>query len=362
MSNKTVSTIVCFLLISSLSLLQGCLGAKGTRAFALNWGKEVDEATGKETPYKNVTQYSDALGNMKDLLSLYNKKKIYIAVEPIENQTAAAGKIPSVITMMVESSINRMSGDKIVMIPYSDQALNRYANQNLFILHGAITEFDAGNVSASRGGDVSGYGEFGSVDADAGANRGSDYERSSISVDFTMLDVRKNLYVTGLQVSNKMQIQKVTKDEGFGFTVFGSGMNITASASRKQGVHSALRLLVELCMVELVGAYYDLPYWVAVYDSDDLSGPMAQKMIHDFNNETKRGKAKEVQRLLGYIYDKPLTIDGIIGKRTKAIIRKFKQENNIQPANAKLNADFYIELVKATADKFHNSLTQSAFN
>ncbi|GKT28969.1 hypothetical protein ADUPG1_000968, partial [Aduncisulcus paluster] len=167
-------------------------------------------------------------------------------------------------------------------------------------------------------------------------NRGSDYERSSISVDFTMLDVRKNLYVTGLQVSNKMQIQKVTKDEGFGFTVFGSGMNITASASRKQGVHSALRLLVELCMVELVGAYYDLPYW--------------------------RGKAKEVQRLLGYIYDKPLTIDGIIGKRTKAIIRKFKQENNMQPANAKLNADFYIELVKATADKFHNSLTQSAFN
>ncbi len=362
MSNKKNSVAVISFLFLFLLPLQGCLTPGGTKILGLDWAKLVKKTSKDETPYKNVTQYSDSLESMKNLLSMYNKDKIYIAIEPIENQTAAAGKIPSVITMMVESSINRMSGDKIVMIPFSDSALRRYANQNLYILHGAITEFDAGSITASKGADVSAYGQFGSVDADAGANRGSDYERSSISVDFTMLDVRRNLYVTGLQVSNKMQIQKMTKDEGFGFAVFGSGMNITATASYKQGIHSALRLLVELSMVEIIGSYYDLPYWVAVYDSSELIGPMSQKMITDFNKGTKLGKAKEIQRLLAYVYDQQLTVDGIIGKRTKAIIRKFKKENNIIPVNSKVNSELYLELIKATADKFHNSAINTAFN
>ena len=360
LSGKTIQFLTTTFLFVSLSMMQGCVTQKGLIGWTKAFGKDSSDIFAKDSAYKNVTQYSDALDGMKELVDIYDKNTIYLAVEPIENQTAAAGKVPSVITMMVESSVNKMSCNKIVVVPYTDQTFSQYRNRRLYVVHGAITEFDSGIVRGSSGIDGSGYIKSGATDIDAGGNRDNDYERSSISIDFSMLDVRRNRYVTGLQVSNKMQVQKTTKSQGFGFTVFGSGMNVNASASYQQGIHSALRLLVELSMAELVGRFHDLPYWVTIYHRNDITGGVAEKMQTDFINASERDKAKQIQRLLSFVYGQKMTIDGVIGKKTKATIRKFKKENNIMPADSSLNKELYLEALKATADKFHNIIvTQS---
>lgn len=343
--------VVLIVLISTLSC--GCLTNKQLRNFTRKHGENSEaELLAESIPFSNITHYRNALFGIRELVTIFDKKQIYIAVEPIMNQTSEIGRLPADIRVMVESALNRMGCSNIIVIPYTETALKRYANKNLYTVHGAITEFDSGILVGSSNNDAGAYAEIHSTDIDAGGDRGNALEISSISIDFTLHDFKSKRYIPGLQISNKMQINRVNKSQGFGFSIYGNGLSINASATFKQGVHSALRLLVELSMVELVGNFHDLPYWITVYENEDLDENIQAKMLKDFELATNRERAKYIQRILSYLYDEPLQIDGIVGNKTKAQIRRFKTDYAIHSGGDAPEKELFLEMLLATAVKF----------
>lgn len=335
--------------------LGGC-NAKQIQAYVDKITGQHEEIVEDKLPQKNVTDYSDALEGVGEMVKLFDKRPIFVAVEPINNHTAASGALPGNIQILVESSLNKMGNGRITIIPYTEAAIARYEKQNLYIVHGAITEFDASIKSGSGGGGAAVFGTAGSTDFDAEGNRGNSYSVSSISLDFTLQDVRTAKYIPGLQISNKMEITQISQSEGYGFSIYGNGINVDASATIKQGVHSVIRLLVELSMAELIGQLYEVPYWLAVYDAKDFDESMLAKMKNDFNRASPKSKAKHIQRLLAYINDTPLKVDGIIGNRTKGAIRDFKAGYGLAPVDDKIDDILYEACLRTTSDKLRQSI------
>lgn len=346
-------------IIAFVFLVSGCKTMNQLNDFVQGLSKDQNAVVANTTPVKNVTDYSDALARTGQLINIFNIEPIYLAVEPVKNDTAAAGKLPANIQIMVESSLNKMGNGRVVVIPYSDLAIEKYMNKKLYIVHGAITEFDAGIRQANGGGGVGVYGTTGSTDFDGEANHENSFDISSIALDFTLHDWSKHRYIPGLQISNKMELSQITQNDGFGFSIFGNGLSIDASATVKQGVHSVLRLLVELSMVELIGRFQDIPYWVAVYDDSELDENVFAKMKADFSRSSSHAKAALVQRLLSFVTDDTIKADGVVGKQTKAKISEYKKENGLTPADSTINEALYEAILRSTADKLQGDLGQS---
>ncbi len=293
-----------------------------------------------DSPRAKITEYSDALKNIGDIITRYGGEPIHISVQTIENKTAARGLLPNDITMMVESSLAKI-GPNVLVIPYETSAISRILKKGklLYVLRGAITEFDADFKTKSGGVNLGGFYK----DSDAEGGIGDGVSLSSITLDFTLLDVLKGHYVPGLQVSNSMQVVEVTRSNDIAFSIQGNGLGVNGSATFKQGVHSILRLLVELSMVEILGKFRDYPYWIAIYNGKPDSN-IIKKMTVEFGQFSYRERVLRIQKMLRLLYPE-IEIDGINGKVTRQLIRKYKKKNRLYPINGKASSKLYKNLL-----------------
>ena len=349
MSGGTVRFVwgICCIFIM---LLSGCKTLEGLRADLESYRTDVHKATHDVTqPTKNTSDYSASLTNLKSLILTQNVSPIYIAVEPIADQSASGGKLPGQVSMMVETALNRLGCRNIQLIPYSDAALSRPRRFPVFIVHGAITEYDADVESVSTGASAGAFFEHSGSSGDASADKEGGLSISSISIDFSLNNYQKNVYVPGLHVSNNMKLVRASSDLGFGFSIQGTGLNLNKNITHQTGPHKALRLLVELSMVELIGRYYGLPYWVCVFESNNLDQQVVDTMVRNFERLPLVEQAKEIQLLLNYVTDGNMKVDGNIGPRTKSIIRAYARNHRI---NYKDYSSIYSELIADTGRKF----------
>ncbi|MCV6587718.1 MAG: peptidoglycan-binding protein [Marinobacterium sp.] len=303
----------------------------------------------EDIPVQKATQFSDALKNIGDLIQMYDGRKVYLTVEPIENKTAALGQLPNDITMMVESSLNKI-GKQVVVIPYMDSAITRYIERGhpVYVVHGAITEFDANTSISSNGMNLGLFA--GEADGEGGYRDRAAI--SSITLDFTLMDVRKLSYVSGVQVSNSMKIHEASSSRDIGFSIGGNGFGINGSTSKKQGVHSIIRLLVELSMVEVIGQLRDYPYWVTIYNGQ-LDRKVITKLTTEFENFSKREKTLRIQKVLKMLGHR-ISVDGQFGSQTRKKIRNFQKKRHAEDLSGDPTSDVYVALMRELSDQMNN--------
>ncbi|TQV64214.1 MAG: hypothetical protein FNT15_01400 [Sulfurovum sp.] len=290
---------------------------------------------------ERITKYTDALENLNEMTEVYGGSTINVAVVPVENKTAAIGKLPNDVTIMVKSALNEIGG-KVRSYTYNDQTLTSV--EKLIVIEGAITEFDTTNTSKS-GWNVGIKAGKGRGEADGDASADADDSISNMTIDFNMIDAATGAYIPKVHTSNSIKIIKKSASNDFGFSILGSGFGLNSSVSKEQGVHSAIRLLVDLSMVELIGKYKEYPYWVAV-SGGKVDQRLLRRMKQNFERLSPEDKSVQVSYLLSLL-DPSLGGGTTVfdGKMQQALVN-YKNKYGIMPIDTSLNSDIYLHLLE----------------
>ncbi|MBF0376838.1 MAG: DUF4384 domain-containing protein [Desulfamplus sp.] len=331
--------LLFFIIFLSLNLLSGCVTVPTP---------EIDKKfENLETPTKRISQFDNSLEKLGKLLEIYQIEPVAIQAKPIVNYTAGE-TLPSNITIMVSSALAKI-GERIVYLPYDPSYfLNEHGTGGAqtigrrlpdIFLDGGITEYDKDidRVSSRAGGDIAVGGGSGSTDL--GVSRSASQSMSSIALDFQLFRYSDTSAIHGTQSSNSIKIYKQNKSNDFSFAILMSGISLNGSVDKTQGEHAAIRLLVEMSILETLGKYAKVPYWLCV------NGMAADKNVVQFhkdafNTKTDQQKIAIIQRQLRYLRYPNVQISGVLDETTIAALRK------VLPNMPKiqLNGDLYVKL------------------
>lgn len=233
--------------------------------------KDIAESvTAKKTPY------DEALVQFGKMLEAYNINEIRVQSKVISNQTAEK-ELPDDVSRMLISAVNKI-GKKVVYTPYDPNYVLNESNTGgniaralpQVVLAGGITEFDKDLIEKSRELKAEASvqkGDYGSkYNHDGGAGYNAESGVSRITLDLQLLNYKTQTYMPGIQGINSVNIRKTKLGWGVGYFFQGSGMSFQYSLQKKQGKYQALRLLVELSVLEVLGKYFDIPYWKCIPD------------------------------------------------------------------------------------------------
>lgn len=337
------------ILLTSALFLLSCAGADP---------RNVDVQLEKTAPEVKITSFTEALDDLGLMTEIYASGQLKIQSNPIGDNTGTSmstgGEIPRDITEMMKSSLNSIGGN-IVYIPYDpafiqNQMVTGYSSfENKLIpdviLTGGITEFDRGletrgeNTDASLGTDIKGAPDWlpsKNVGLKYGGSDKSGLAR--ISLDFNLIDFQTMSGISKMNTVNTMEVRKAVSGKELGISLFGQTFGLKGSIKKVQGRHAAVRLLVELSMIQIVGKHLVIPYWNLLGEEalpDKVVMKALAKYYYSLNDATAVASVQEWLYLYGY--DVPQ--DGVIDASTQAALSELNQ--SFDAAGGKVGLDTF---------------------
>jgi hypothetical protein len=257
---------------------------------------------------KRVTRYENSLDQFGIMLEAYDLQSIKIQSKPIRNQTAEKG-LPDDIRVMVETSINKIRR-QITLIPYdpvyytAEVTTGGQIVRTLpdIVIDGGLSEFDKDMIEKERELKAEAQvkkGDYGSkYDQDGGAGYQAKSGVSRLGLDLHLLNYANQSAIAGKQASNTVNIRKTQLGWSVGYYFQGCGLSFEYSLKKQQGLHSAIRLLVEMSVMEILGKYYDVPYWRCIEGSKP-DEPMCARLTEEFNDASD---ATQIAYLKEYLF------------------------------------------------------------
>ncbi len=303
---------------------------------------KVDVQLKESAPEVKLTSYTQALAELGLMTEIYATGSLKIQSNPIGDNTGTAqstgGEIPRDITEMIKSSLNSIGGN-VVFIPYDpaymqNQMVTGYSNfDNKLIpdvvLSGGITEFDRGLETHGDGTDVGAEAEFTGMKDWLPSKRVSvDYSSSSkqglarITLDFNLLNFRTMAGIARMNTVNSMEVSKAMSNKELGITIFGPTFGRKGSVKKVQGRHSAVRLLVELSMIQIVGKHLALPYWRLLGDGNVQDVVVVAALQKSYYSMGMNERISMVQEWL-FLHGNDVDITGYVDDKTVAAMKHF---------------------------------------
>ncbi|MCD6527462.1 MAG: hypothetical protein J7K75_10775 [Desulfuromonas sp.] len=353
---KTYESKLYFVLQMGLAF---CLTVLLASCAAVDPGK-VDVELKKTAPKIKVTTYSQALSDLGLMSEIYATGSLKIQSNPIGDNTGTAqstgGEIPRDITEMIKSSLNSIGGN-ITFIPYDpaymqNQMVTGYSNfENKLIpdvvISGGITEFDRGLETRGENTDVGAEAEFTGMKDWLPSKRVSvDYGSSSkdglarITLDFNLLDFRTMAGIAKMNTVNSMEVAKAMGNKELGITIFGPTFGRKGSIKKVQGRHAAVRLLVELSMIQIVGKHLVMPYWRLLGDENEPDNIVITALQRSYYNLSEQQRTAMVQEWL-YLHGYDVDVTGSIGTQTVAAMQNFEPTFD---GSHSISVDSFIEI------------------
>ncbi len=271
MKIKTRSRIA-LLLVSAL-VLGGCATTKN----ALDDAEKLyaEREANKQLPTANLNLYTPALSRLGRMLDIYKDGDpvIYMQTRSILDATnlsnpLVGAEIPGDITEMVRTAVNRI-GTRVVYVPYHPDYLVSQAQLGAkfgvtmpdFLITGALTEFDRALSGSGRANNAS--IEFGK--GNGTTNIGYDAKRtaiySALALDLNLVSFSTQQMVPRVQASNVVKVLNFTSEDNASLGFYGDAFGFKLEGKYLQGRHSAIRTLVDLSVLEIVGKATNTPYW-----------------------------------------------------------------------------------------------------
>ncbi len=343
------------LMIVGLSLLQLACSSLDPR--------QVDMELKETKPFTTITNYTQSLHNLGLMTEIYGTPNMKIQCQPVGDNTgssmATGGEIPRDITEMMKSALNSIGG-RTVYIPYDpsfiqNQMVTGYSNFSNkvipdVVLTGGITEFDRGLETRGTNTDASADAEFKGLPADfPSAATGIRYSSADkygvarITLDFNLLDFQTMTGLSRMNTVNSMEVRKVLADRELGISLFGQSFGGKGSIKKVQGRHAAVRVLVELSMIELVGKHLMLPYWRLLGNDATPDRVVLDSIDNYFYNLTNTGVTASVQEWL-YLYGYNVALTGVLDKATLAALKKVYPDYNANLGTIDLQTFRYVYL------------------
>ncbi len=228
--------------------------------------EEVTDLESQMRAEKRTTVFEQSLIDFGVLLRAYNVPRMAVQSKNIGNMTAEKN-LPSDIYAMIAATMNKI-GPQIVFIPYDAQYVMSESNTGgtitrmypNIVLDGGITGFDKDMFEKER--EVEASGGWAGAQGGGHINAGANYSR--LTLDLNLLDYRTQSYFPGALSSNSILLQQSKLGWGVYGYYMGNGGSFDYDLKKKQGVHAALRTLVEYSILEVLGKYFQVPYWRCV--------------------------------------------------------------------------------------------------
>ena len=251
----------------------GCSTVKDVSVEDLN---KADAGTAG--PGQRVTRYDSALETLGNMLQAYNTPSVRVQTLAINNATAGEG-VPKDLAQLVSTALGKIQGP-IKLIPYdptyvfTEKELGKTLDRTLpdLLVKGAITEFDKDMLEKKFEAEADYALPNGRSTAGASHDRGS--SGGQVALDLQVVAYQTQQIIPGVQTSSKICVMKGENNTSLNLVIEGNGLGVKSGFAKKDGIHAALRLLVEISVLELVGKYCDVPYWRCIEGA-----PVNQKVV-----------------------------------------------------------------------------------
>lgn len=293
----------------------------------------VDVQLEKSAPVEKVTSYSQALIDLGLMTEVYDTGYMKVQSQDIADETGTAittgGEIQRNITEIMKSTLNGVGGN-ILFIEYDpsyiqNQMVSGYSNFEEKIIPdvvvtGGITEFDRGLETRGKGTNaeaefaVSGVPSWFPTDT-VGAGFGDTGKsgKARITLDFNLKDFQTLAGIPRMTTTNSMEVYKGLREKELGITLFGPTFGLKGTIKKVQGRHEAVRVLVQVSMMQMIGRYLAIPYWRLLGDDvfpDNIVLDSISATYYQMEKEVRIGAVQQWLILHGHDVDITSKIDG----------------------------------------------------
>jgi len=306
-------------------------------------------------PARSITNFSDGLRCMDNLLLDYGVRDVSVITEDIVDETKKVNAGTKDMLISAVSDMTRRShGVRLIAygkdtgntIGYLFQAQDRnmYAAIPSFAIKGSVSQFDESLSKKNVDGGI-GIEPFLSV----GAAKTS--SSNVLGLDLAVLSTADLAVVPGVSSRNQVLILKDGKGVDGEATIKKFGINYSMTVSRTEGQAQALRTLVELASIELVGRLTKIPYWSCLG-----AGPGDEAVRNEINDWYESLRANPAE-LLGWtavqmrqrgLYDGPVQgeIDAASMKKLQTAVLTYSAALGLSP-EPKIGPEFFAAYMQA---------------
>ncbi|MGB7987941.1 MAG: hypothetical protein WCF44_01000 [Candidatus Methylophosphatis roskildensis] len=342
-----------FLALLSIASLAG--GGCATLAESESAARELvaKKSAESSSPSALVTRYSGALESFGDMLEKYRPsgKVLYVQTRSIGDSTnlshpLVGAELPGDITEMVRSAINRV-GSRVVYVPFQPDYVLAHAQQGSKIqlvqpdvlITGAITEFDRAIGSAGKGANARLVFGGGRGQTDLSWDRKAGTTLSDLSLDLNLVDFATQTMIPRVQAANTIRVLNQTYENGIDIAIYGNAFGVVTNTRYLQGRHSAIRLLVDLSVLEVLGRHTNVPYWRCI--PNGKPDPVVMDAIkRSYAKNDTPTRVKWLQNTLKE-FGFPLTASGNLDDKTRLAVDEVAPRFKIQTTGDYLDPDLF---------------------
>lgn len=318
-------------MVCTAAVLAGCATTRNSLDDAQKLMAEREAE--KPLPSANLSQYAPALARLGRMLEVYKDGDpvIYMQTRSIQDATnlshpLVGAEIPGDITEMVRTAVNRI-GARVIYVPYHPDYLVSQAQLGAkfgvtmpdFLITGALTEFDRAISGAGRSNNAA--IEFGRGNGNTAL--GFDAKRtaifSALALDLNLVSFSTQQMVPRVQASNVVKVLNFSSEDNASLGFYGDAFGFKLEGKYLQGRHSAIRTLVDLSVMEIVGKATNTPYWRCI--PNGLPDPVViDNMRASYEALSPELKLGLVQVMLRK-YGQPVNVTQQLDEPTKQALR-----------------------------------------
>lgn len=263
------------------SILRGLaltIAIAGTLAGCATNPMEVKQQTVEQTqaikkgpevaPFRSITGFSSALRCMDNMMIDYGVRDVSMLVEDILDQTKKVNAGTRDMLISAVSDMTRRSrairvvafgrdAANVITFLASAQRQSAYEVIPQFDIKGSVSQYDENVIRNTKDGGLS-FQPF----LNLGISR--DAATSILGLDLSVLTTEDMSIMSGITSRNAVAILRTGKGADADAAYHKFGLSFSMSLSKSEGQSQALRGLVELAVVELMGKLTKTPYWTCL--------------------------------------------------------------------------------------------------
>jgi len=332
---------------AALTLLAACQSRPETA---------YDVSQPRTAAVRNIGNFNEALRCMDNMFLAQGKQDIYITTAGIPDAT---GLIAAGTKEMFITAVSRMSAksNAFRFVDYDPTQTDVQVLSELVGLHddfvapnyyvrGAITQLDSNVLQSSASAGVS----IPFMDLAINGNQ----VVSVVSIDLNVGKLITRQILPGISASNSIAVVQSGKGADIGGLIGKAGLSLSVSLDKSEGFHQAVRNLIELSTIEVLGKLTRVPYWQCL--SIESTNPNYRTEARGWfdlmgGSERERFVSASLAKT-GYLRNEA---DGANAGLSDAIAR-YQADNDLVP-NGRLDFELYYRLL---ANEARRSTTRPA--
>jgi len=222
-----------------------------------------DVAQPRTPAVRNIGNFNEALRCMDDMFLAQGKKDIYITTAGIPDAT---GLISAGTKEMFITAVSRMAAksNSFRFVDYDPTQTDVQVLSELvglrpdfvapnYYVRGAITQLDSNVLQSQASAGIS----IPNLDLAINHNQ----VVSIISLDLNVGKLITRQIIPGISASNSIAVVQSGKGADAGGLIGKAGVSLSVSLDKAEGFHQAVRNLIELSTIEVLGKLTRVPYW-----------------------------------------------------------------------------------------------------